>query len=84
MALGGGCVVFIQSSSCPQLPAGHLAQGIFIYLYSLGLMLLLGLHFHPRAIPSFPSPCLMLPELPDLAAHGDAGDAQQVVSQAQW
>lgn len=27
MALGGGCVVFIQSRGCSQLAAVHLAQG---------------------------------------------------------
>lgn len=46
----------------------------------LGLMLLLGLHFHPRAIPIFALP---LPHT-ELGARGDPVHAQQVLSQAKW
>lgn len=54
-------------------------------VYFLGLMLQLGLHINPRAIPSFPSPCLtLLNQYTDLGALQDPGNAQQVVPQAKW
>lgn len=57
----------------------HTLHGL---VHLLGLMLLLGLRVHPRAIPSFPSPCLSLHT--DLGAPQDPGNAQQVISQAKW
>lgn len=52
MALRGGCVVFFQSRSCPQLAAGDFAQGsVFI-----GTNAAVGLAF-----PSQSHPVLSLP-----------------------
>lgn len=81
MALGCGCVVFIQSRSCPQLAAEHFAQGsVFI-----GTNAAVGFASPSQSHPVFSLPLpLTAPEYTDLGAHQDPGNAQQVLSQAQW
>lgn len=83
MALGGGCVVFIQSRGCPQLAAVHFAQGSAF----IGTNAAVGFAFPSQSHPSVFSLPLphTAPEYPDLGALcWDPVNAQQVVSQAKW
>lgn len=81
MALGGGCVVFIQSRSCPQLAAVHFAQGGVFF----GTNAAVGFAFPSQSHPVFSLPLPhTAPEYTGLGALWDPVNAQQVVPQAKW